>query len=519
MMNKQQGIRAKLKSRQQGAVAIIVALSLVALIGMLGLVLDLGHLYINKTGLQNAADAAALSGAERLDGTLCRVNSSLSGCNPTQKGAVQYAIETAGRNNYGFNSIPVVINIGDLYLGSCPDRDRPSATVDTDGCTMFPAASIDTAAEATDLTFLQVDTRNRTLNTWFARIWNIFQTTQTYGMAVAGRYVTQISPIAVCAEDPVSEKYVSENGSFPKYLVEFGFRRGVSYELGAINQAKGVPPGISSGDQLYVHPTAKTMSECMGNAPDMVPYLCGGKSTLVGNSGSVVYANTGLQTQKSQDALNTRFGESSAGCVTDADTDLTLFEPSNVTSWMNFTNLDTNPKKDTPNQSVLIDLADRMHRDNPEVNNPESKPLFASIENANEANNGETGGCSGDCRDNYGVLWSNYRTLKKQASITDTPVNAEPSDWPALFRDGPSYVGTTWSAKYNGNGRRVINTLIVNCAAISGNGVCAQIPVVGVGEFFLQTRVDNVAGTNIYAEFGRVIPIPLPSAAQIRLYR
>ncbi|HEY0563821.1 MAG TPA: Tad domain-containing protein [Methylophilus sp.] len=54
---------------QTGAVAIIVALALPVIIGMAGLALDLGKLFITKTELQNAADACALSAARELDGT------------------------------------------------------------------------------------------------------------------------------------------------------------------------------------------------------------------------------------------------------------------------------------------------------------------------------------------------------------------------------------------------------------------------------------------------------------------
>ena len=52
--------------RQRGAVAIIVALSLAVLIGFAGLALDLGHLYVDKTELQNAADACALAASREL---------------------------------------------------------------------------------------------------------------------------------------------------------------------------------------------------------------------------------------------------------------------------------------------------------------------------------------------------------------------------------------------------------------------------------------------------------------------
>lgn len=54
---------------QQGAVVLMFALSLVMLMGMAGLALDGARLYVNKTELQNAADACALAAAEELDAT------------------------------------------------------------------------------------------------------------------------------------------------------------------------------------------------------------------------------------------------------------------------------------------------------------------------------------------------------------------------------------------------------------------------------------------------------------------
>ncbi|NML15302.1 pilus assembly protein TadG-related protein [Azohydromonas caseinilytica] len=51
---------------QQGAVAVMFALSLVVLMGFAGLALDGGRLYVNKAELQNAADACALAAAQVL---------------------------------------------------------------------------------------------------------------------------------------------------------------------------------------------------------------------------------------------------------------------------------------------------------------------------------------------------------------------------------------------------------------------------------------------------------------------
>lgn len=55
--------------RQRGAVAVVVGLTILVLLGMIGLALDMGQMFVNKTELQNAADACALAAARELDGT------------------------------------------------------------------------------------------------------------------------------------------------------------------------------------------------------------------------------------------------------------------------------------------------------------------------------------------------------------------------------------------------------------------------------------------------------------------
>ncbi len=53
--------------KEQGAIVIIAVISMLALMGIAALALDGGHLLLNKTRLQNAVDAAALSAAKTLD--------------------------------------------------------------------------------------------------------------------------------------------------------------------------------------------------------------------------------------------------------------------------------------------------------------------------------------------------------------------------------------------------------------------------------------------------------------------
>lgn len=51
---------------QSGAVIATTAICLMMFLGLLGLVLDLGHLYLVRSELQRAADASALAGARAL---------------------------------------------------------------------------------------------------------------------------------------------------------------------------------------------------------------------------------------------------------------------------------------------------------------------------------------------------------------------------------------------------------------------------------------------------------------------
>ena len=54
---------ARRARRESGQVIVILVLSLFALIGMAGLVIDVGSAWANQRGVQNGADAAAEAGA------------------------------------------------------------------------------------------------------------------------------------------------------------------------------------------------------------------------------------------------------------------------------------------------------------------------------------------------------------------------------------------------------------------------------------------------------------------------
>lgn len=97
-------------SRQKGAVLILVGVSLAVLIGFLGLVIDLGRLFVTKTELQSAMDACALAATAELK----------PGLNPPDVDAITKAVNagiTAGtRNKVGFQAGAVAITPADIYF-------------------------------------------------------------------------------------------------------------------------------------------------------------------------------------------------------------------------------------------------------------------------------------------------------------------------------------------------------------------------------------------------------------------
>ncbi len=104
-----------------GAIIVFVALALVILVGMIGLAVDLGHAYINKSQLQNIADACALAGASALD-------SSSAGIQEAENRATDASGNLA--NKYEFNTQPVAVPVESVTYSAAlagPYLDRASA--------------------------------------------------------------------------------------------------------------------------------------------------------------------------------------------------------------------------------------------------------------------------------------------------------------------------------------------------------------------------------------------------------
>src|SRR5919108_5656412 len=117
----------RLLSEQQGAVAIMVAVSAIVLLGIAAFVIDFGFAWVTTNQLQNAADAGALAGARALGKFYCPDDSDPSKCkskadqDDTTIDEVSSMIKDAVRDvvskNYAAQS-SISVDDGDIEIGT-----------------------------------------------------------------------------------------------------------------------------------------------------------------------------------------------------------------------------------------------------------------------------------------------------------------------------------------------------------------------------------------------------------------
>lgn len=126
--------------------AVVIALSLVGLIGFMGLALDLGKLFVAKSELQNSADACALAAAREL-----------TGANTNQLVLANAAGEkTAEQHKVLFQGEQIVVKsvqFSDVLTGSYQDAF--------------------TGVGATDLRFARCEVERKDIANWFIQVLNI----------------------------------------------------------------------------------------------------------------------------------------------------------------------------------------------------------------------------------------------------------------------------------------------------------------------------------------------------------
>jgi Flp pilus assembly protein TadG len=170
--------------KETGAVAVIVALSLVGLVGFVGLALDLGKLFVAKTELQNSADACALAAAREL-----------TGANTNQLELAEAAGRTTGeRHDVLFQDEQIVISSVTFSQTLTPWDN-------------YPATS--TGTEAIKMRFARCEASKAGIANWFIQVLNLLPGTAIGDQTVAASAVASLVPGQTSCPLPVA---VCESG-------------------------------------------------------------------------------------------------------------------------------------------------------------------------------------------------------------------------------------------------------------------------------------------------------------------
>jgi Flp pilus assembly protein TadG len=524
--------------RQTGAVAIVFGLTLIVMLAMGGLVLDLGHLYVVKAELQNAADGAALAGAKEL-------NESASGI----IAAADQATKIAALNNFNFSTV-VSLASTNITFGTSPDGPW--------------LISSDAQSSPQGQTFIKVDTGAKTLSTYLMQVVGL-STISTSGVAVAGRFVNDITPIGVCAVDPANKtaKYTYSSGLTE--LVEYGFRRGVSYNLFGLNPLPG------QSDPYLINPVDAPPATCVAShssASFTAPFMCMGSSAVIATGSGKVYTNSGA-TASLDSSLNSRFDDykspsvcdpatappdtnikqypcrgNTTGCITNASGDISVTPAIN---WM-----DPAANVLPSQQSISLDPSTnqplyRLPSATAQTPLPASAPYGTSVEvdqygalwsygpayKATSATTPLAGAAFTPAEANVNTLYSRQVTAPASAAIYFDITGADkyptsagsgfPSGTPAspYNQTSGTYFQAPSAAHPGVRNRRLLSAILIDCrVAPSGPASCGTMTAVGIGRFFMTTKANFSGGPgkrHLDVEFAGLIE-PVPNS-EIKLYR
>jgi hypothetical protein len=471
--------RRQRAAAQQGAIAIVFALMLAGLIGFIGMALDLGRVYNRRAELQAVANVAALAAARQLNGTSAGIDSALA-----------KAAEAMDALRYQYHQQKIAWNPAALTFAATPGGPWLEAATARDAPTGLLYAEADTgklnAAMGTlDLVFMRV-------------ISSALASTEVAVKAVAGRSGIDVAPLALCALSH-TEAAPRANPGPPANteLVEYGFRRGVGYDLMQLNPHGATP------ENFVIDPFSPpgTPGAAANTVPEVVgPYACTGQLAMARVFGGAITVARPFPLASLFRQLNSRFDQYDGGLCSYAtappDSNIKSYLFNGGVAWMTAA-----PVRQSAQALVsggqLRTIAD---------------PLPAP---------------SGNTAPMYGPLWAYARAVPYASYVAGTPEPAAgytafaPSAWSTLYAPGapaaaasyPSGAATPYRATGSANllappvahkgvaNRRVLNVPLLACPV--GAGASATATVLGIGRFLMTVPA---TATSLHAEFGGLAP-------------
>lgn len=456
--------------REQGAFAIMFVPLLVLIIAVCGLALDAGALYNRKVEVSGLAKAVALAAAQELNGTSAGVAA-----------AQVKAKEAAERFTYQYG-LSVTWDDAAIRFSTAPERSG----------TWVLGTEV---SDASSYFFVKVDTSvlasvGEVRPLFMPIVSSGLSTVMVGDSAVAGRATINITPIAICAMSEDAATSRTNTGLAENELVEFGFRRGVNYDLMQLN------PKATTPARYLVNPvSAPGASSSSFNTSIIGPFACTGMMWIPRVKGGAIHVTSLDSTSPLLPVykqLNSRLDDYTGG----------LCSPTSAPPDSNVKQYPYNTAGGAPWMSPATGT--RAATSTTERNKLET---VADIPPPGSSLGGLTAG-------SYGPVWSFAKAVKFSAYTPGVP---EPSsgyatfatgDWGKLYKAGmssSSYPTGAQSTPYNPVGstnpgtvaapsashkdfitplRRVLNIPLLSCETVpTGSNVAATVK--GIGKFFM----------------------------------
>lgn len=268
----------KTRRTQKGAAMIIIVAGLLAILAMAGLALDGGHLFLNKTRLQNMVDSAALAGAKSLQQNA----GNTSAASAAARNIFRQNLNAAGNAEIdeSFDEQQLVIEFSETVQVFNPGADGP---------------------------YIRVTAPDVSMTAWLIRVLGI-DNKEVSATAVAGPSVgiteknCNIIPVMVCG-DPAQDPATSS--SF------WGYQKGTAEVLKSTSSQGGNWTGVTGPGNFHLLDAGSGASAVARG--------------LAGEYATCFDAQAGVSTQPGNEVgpvafgINTRFGIYQGGQVRAGD--------------------------------------------------------------------------------------------------------------------------------------------------------------------------------------------------------
>jgi Flp pilus assembly protein TadG len=467
--------------REKGAIAIMTAILLPVMVAMFCLVIDIPRVYNRRAEMQTLADTAALAAAKKLDGTAQGISAALA--------AARTVVEDAANGPKYAYLTKIRWDNSAMTFGTSPDG---STGWKPDGTALNSPAG---------LVYVKVDTG--ALDSVYGKvdmflapvISSAFTSINASQITIAGKRRLYVTPLAICAMSKTAhEKRSNTAGTQYDELVEYGFRRGVSYDLMQLNPDDKLPINFQ------VDPVSLAGNSLANNFNSSIyePYICSGTMAVPKVTGATVAIQSPFPIGTYYTHLNSRFDPYTGTCnvnMSPPDTNVKQYPASSV-SWMSKKSLVQSAKPYTPpapDDKKLQTVADKGPMNHPDAVDYGTLWAFSrAIPWSSFEAQGSPEPASGytpfDATD----------TVWQKLYGTDSDIGTYPPTTPYLTATGSSYVqGPTTAARKPGTKyRRVLNVPLLSCP-VSGS----TAEVLAIAKFFMTVPADSAS---IHAEFGGI---------------